>query len=250
VENIIEDRLGLPSSRVDSTTFGQLNTDQSATMGVYVDSERSALTVISDILSGIGAHFRSCLCGTYKVGILSAATGAPTRTFDVSEVIAGRDSGLQKVEVSDQGEDGIEGLPFKSVTVRGQRIWRVFTDTEFAGSVTLANREYGKLEYRNRKADATNSIADIHAGAGTLEITSLLDDLTEVQNEANRQRTLRQVQRDIWIAPVEFDGALLPLGSEVTLNVTRFGYTSGINGIIIGTKFELANNIVRYYLWV
>ena len=250
VENIIVNRLGLPSSRVDSTTFGQLNTDQGADMGIYVDTERSGLSVISEIMSGIGAHFRSCLCSTFKVGILEAATGTPVRTYDSSEIIAGRDSGLQKVEVSDQGEDGIEGLPFKKVTVAGQKIWRVFSDTEFAGAVTLANREYGKLEYRRREAEATNSIANVHAGAGTLEIISLLDDLTEIQNEANRQRTLRQVQRDIWIAPVEFDGTLHPLGSEITLDITRFGYTSGINGIILGTKFELANNIVRYYLWV
>jgi hypothetical protein len=139
VENIIEDRLNISSSRVDATSFSQLNTDQGATLGVYVDREQSGLAIISNVLGGIGAHFRACLGGTFKVGRLAAATGSPSRTYLKADIIAGRDSGLQKIDVQDAGDEGIEGLPFKEVTVRGQKLWRVFSENQFAGAVTGGN---------------------------------------------------------------------------------------------------------------
>jgi hypothetical protein len=250
VSNIWTDRVGLSGARLNSASFSALNSAQSADLGIYVDSQKSALAAVSDILTGIDGHFYTDSLANAVVGRLAVPAGSPVRTLEQYEIIEDRGNGLRKIEVSDPSVDGTEGLPFRRVRLGGQKIWRKFTESDFAGTIDLDQREYGLNEYRYKEADATNDVATVHEGSGTLEIRSLLDSLPAIQTEANRQRTLRQEVRDIWEVPVEFDGEIVPLNSELKLNITRFGFDSGMSGTVLGYEFDLSNLIVKYFIWV
>jgi len=244
IETAIVDYTSKTSSDFVTGALAALDVKQGSAFGIYVDNETTILDVVMQLAEGAGVWIAPNFERKFNVDRLEAPSGTADLTFEEWQVEAQSDGGIQILGTNDKGN----GIPIWKVKYNAQKLWHVFRDQEFAGAVALADREYAKNEFRAVTAE-DSSIKTAYLSSQILEITSLMDSLSDAATEAARQLTMRKALRDFLVLPVEFDGDLLGIGDVIQLNTDRFDYAGSKKFVIMGYRYDLVKKRITYTVW-
>lgn len=246
VKRLIKERAGKLDAYFDSASITALDTAQNAEFGIYVSTDRSVADCMYELLEGAGAYAVHNEQGVLEFGRLEDPSGLTLdKLWPKQDIIVQNVGTLEQVEIGDAGN----GIPVWKCITNAQKIYRVFSDNEFAGAVAIADREYAKQQYR-RVVDDNIAVLAINPLAPTLEIKSLMDDLADAATENARQFALRNVPRRIWNITVESE-TLYKLGAVMAVDTARFGLNTGPKKfIVIGYRIQFGAKLrVSYYVW-
>jgi hypothetical protein len=238
--------IGIPTADRDAATFTALDAFNAAEVGIYLDSETSALTAIQQVLDSIGGSILPTRLGVFQVFGFAVPSGTPVLTLTERDLVSGGAFGL-----SFSAQSSSDGLPVWGVNLTYGRVYRTMEASEMAGSVPLARRTY--LGDATRTATAQNaSVKTSHPLATEMSVDTLLTQQADAQAEATRRLALFSVQRDQITFPVTLDRPeviSLDLGQVVAVDFTRFGFTGGKLFRVIGREDDYSRHRASLTLW-
>jgi hypothetical protein len=188
-------------------------------MGVMLplDGTQTALELMDYIAASVGAWYGFDRLGVLRMQQLAAPSLADAvYTFGAHEIltVARRSS-----------DDAGAGVPAWASKIRYYRNWSPMSDGDFAGSVSLTDRQWLREEWRNtRGLDA--SVKTKHPQAWEVEYDSASVTVSGVANEADRRLALLKVERALYEVKVHLRLSmisLIELGAVVRLDIDRFG---------------------------
>jgi hypothetical protein len=231
---------GLPVGEISAADVTALDTLNSAVIGLYVDSENTFQDCIDQVLGSIGGWCGFDGVGVLRMGVLTAPTGTPVKTlyeYDIHE-------GVERRAPRDNG------IPVYRVTINHTKIYTV-QNNDIAGVVPPATRAYLEKEYRSSKAEDT-AVKTQWLLAAEFQQDTLLTTAADAATEAARQLGLYKVGRSIYDIPVQsevFTASGLKFMDLISLEVNRFGMSSGKLFRLIGYNYDLASNKIIIQLW-
>lgn len=238
-------RMGLTGAdNVDAASLTSLSAAAPGELGVFVKDDRTALSVLGDVLGSVGGWLLPNAQGVFTAGRF-AAPGTPV--WSLGEADIHTDEGGSIGIVANPDTDG--GLPAWRIILRYQRNWQTQADGDLAGCVTVARR--GFLANETREAKAENATVKVkHLLAPELTIDTLLVSAADAAAEASRRLALYSVRRDVIQFPVRrSDATLAVLGSTGTVTMQRLGYQAGRNMVVIGRREDPRSESVELTLW-
>jgi len=146
----------------------------------------------------------------------------------------------------------LDRAPNLSTSIGATRNWTRHSDTDFAASVTAADKALLKAEYQSvRKAvgvvDRAYAFADNAPVRGTL-----LQNASDAQAEADRVAMLYRQPRYFYTVTALLDATtaleLVP-GDTVTLRLPKFDLTNSKNLVVVGITQRFRTQAVKLKLW-
>jgi hypothetical protein len=232
------------AANVNASSFNTLFAANPAELGIYIDSERTTLDVVSEVLASVGAWIVPSTAGVFEVGRLSAP-GTPT--FEIGKYDIHTDGEGSFGIVSNP--DTVGGLPAFRINLTYGRNWQVQDDGGLAACVSADRRGFLAVDRRTIRVDNT-ALLTKHPLASELTIDTLLRNASEATVEANRRAGLYGTRRDVvTLSARRDDYAAAQLGATGTLKLNRLGYQAGRNMVVIGRREDPANERVDLTLW-
>lgn len=235
VRRIVENRIGilsLDSTEIDGGTFNALSSAQDAVIGFWVKNEEvSVRDVITLILAKIGGWWFFNRRGKLEVGRLEAPSG-PALRFTENDI-------LRIARLNYPPPSWRRNVGYK-------RMWTVQGDEDLAASVSDANRQLFRSEYRF-EADDDSSIRNRHRLARDSETLTLFDESTDAASEATRLLNLHGEQRDFYRAVVKRAQFRVYAGDVIEITYPRWDLTGGKNFTVIG--FSETAEQIELELW-
>lgn len=214
-------------------------------VGLWLDSETTALAAIDRVAASVGGWASIDAAGTLRVGRLDAPAGDPVATLQPHLI--------RSVRLL-QSRDAGGGLPLRRIAVRYGRNWTVQSGTDVAGAVTAERRAW--LEHPDRIAawDAPAAVTALHPRAAEVERETLLVEATAAADEAARLGALYGVRRQLFRVVASRPGmdTRLPgivLGAVVRLAFPRYGLDGGRLLRVIGIESRAAADEIILDLW-
>jgi ribosomal protein S17 len=221
-------------SDLNTTSFSALNTANSSAVGIYVEKTTTVINVLDDLFNTIGAFYGFDRDGLFEVGQISLATGDPDFEFDKTNII----------EITRLASE----VPNYQVRVNYKKNYRTFSESEFHGSVSDAQREY--LLRDSNVAIATDSaILTPYPNSNALIIPGLFAASATATTEASRLLTIYKTQRDFYKILVKTQPYTLKLNDVVKITFNRYNLSSGKLFRVISIVEDAANNEVELELW-
>lgn len=228
---------GAEISAADATALDALNSTE---VGCYIEKDDTFKDHMDAIASSIGAWYCFDGAGVMRMGRLSDPS-TMTSALDIAEYdLIGR---------PERRYGRSSGLPAYRVVVNHTKIYTT-QESDVAGSVTDARREFLKNEYRNEKAEDI-SVKTQFKLAQVLEVPTLLTSSSAASTEAARLLGLFKPRRDFFevVVPSALAQSVgLRLGSCVTLFYNRFGLSGGKKFVTLGIRYELAGKVPKAVL--
>jgi hypothetical protein len=213
----------LTSAELEPSSLYQLNGDQPASVGIWTGIDvRTVSAVIDELLAGVGAFGGFARTGTFSVGRIATATGAPKATFTDEDIVD-----LQR-----------EPLP----PVVDPIIWRArvgyqknyTVQQDLAAAVSAARRTFAAAPIRVSKAEDA-SIRSRHLLAQEYGPTdSLFANQADADTEAVRLFGLWGTLRAPFRVTTRPRGMIRDIGQVVQLKHRRQGLAAGVSGRVIG----------------
>lgn len=242
VKNALTERAGIDASRILGVSA--LDTAQSNEFGYYLSDDMTVRDLCWKLLEGAGGYLVGDAQGRFEIGRLEDPSGGTVaRVFEEWEISSQNGGGLEMIPSSD-GDNGLK--TWKTIT-SAKKYWRQFTESDFAGAVTLTDREALLKEWRD-VVDSDSAVLTASPLAATLRFQSYMNSLSGAATENTRQLTLRKTDRDHWRIRVK-DSNLLQLGQIVQINTERFGFAGSKKFVITGYQWNFFTDFVSYYLW-
>lgn len=242
VKKVLTERAGIDAARITGVTA--LDALQANDFGYYVDDDITARELCWKILEGAGGYLVGDALGRFEMGRLEDPTGGSVvRVFEEWEISNQSGGGIEMIPSSDNDN----GLPTWKTFTLARKNWRTFTESDFAGAVSIADREILLNEWRS-VVDSDSAILTKNLGAANLIFESYINSLTHAATENTRQLTMRKTDRGHWKIRVK-DSNLLQLGQIVQINTQRFGFAGSKKFVIMGYQFNFFTDFVNYYLW-
>lgn len=229
-------------SNMSGATFSALSALAPQEVGIYVDDDKTALEVMSEVLSSIGGWIVPNALGVFEVGRLSAPSGSPTWTLDLNNQ-AGTTISLIKCP------DSEKKLPFWRVVLSYLKVWAPLDTNAVAESLTDTRKSFLTTEWRESKAELSSVLTkDLLAEELTKE--TLLTTQADADAEAVRLRDLYSVARLMLTCDVSrADAAPMTIGSTGNVTWTRYGLSGGKNMVVIGQRIDRTKGRVELTLW-
>jgi hypothetical protein len=230
LQRLITERTGLTASDIDTASISALNTAISATVGLYVDQDRTTvLQALDTLLGGVGGFYFINRAGKLSVGQFTAPSGTPVITLDADDV---EEDSVQLVR---------RILPTKSVRLGYERYW--LTNTNGSTLLTEAQRE--RLQQPHLLAKATNTVTGhLLAVDEDIQPTCLLASAAATA-EATRQAALRGTLRYVYRLACFTAPAQVKLGDVLALNLGRFGLSNGTLVRVVGLRESLTGGRIE-----
>lgn len=237
---------GITISASDVAALKVLNP---ATGGVWfqdssteTDQGTTGLDVMDQVAQSLGAWYGFDQTGTLRTGRVQPPVGPP-----VAELLPSNIIDLEKV----LGSDDLNGLPVWRVNLRYRKNYKVQSDSDLAGSVTIARRAELAQEYRTVSVEDTAVKAQyLNAKELTRETLMLVE--ADALAEATRLLGLFKVRRDSYNVTVRWTDELtnsLDIGKVVNLKFPRFGLAAGRLMTINGLTLDLQRKRAELSLW-
>jgi hypothetical protein len=233
---------GIDNADLDLTSFDDFHNFNPAELGIYIDSDRSLLDVISDVADSVGGAIIDTSDGLFKMvwltepiegdifvppvptGDIAFQTNAfqsdafqieagaielpPIESATVAASYTQRDlldqGGAMQLSAG-PGDEG-DGVPAYAVTVRWGKVWQAQSAGDLAGLVSetdLARKQLLAGDIREiNVSDPTILIQ--HPLAVTLVFETFLANEGDAANEAARRLALYSVRRDRLTFPMSF----------------------------------------------
>lgn len=139
--------------------------------------------------------------------------------------------------------------PTYKITIGYEKNWTVQDEDGLAGSVTAERRAWLSQEYRNVSQYRYSTLTKHPYALAPEQIDTLITNSTDATTEASRVVALKGVQR-YKISVKTFGNALsLELGDTITLIDSRFGFSGGVDCVVIGLTEYYADGKVDLELW-
>lgn len=206
-------------------------------LGIVVDAQESAASVMARVAASVGAWFGFDRLDYLRIGRLATPTGTPV------------------VEITDLSITSIERTSQADVPV-----WRVAlsydrnaTDqaTDLAGSVSAERRAWLAQTWRTAVA-ANPSVKLQHRLSGELLRDSAIVWPADATAESARLLALHSQRRDTFLVGARLSGGeadLLDLGDVVRVTWPRYGMDDGRLFVVIGMRLDFGGDAVDLTLW-
>jgi hypothetical protein len=243
--NEIAQDVGIASGDISAADVAALNAAAVwPDLGLYLglDDRLTALEAMDYLCTSVRAWYGFDRLGVLRMAQLTAPQeAAAAYRFQPAEIL----------QVSRRpGDDAGAGVPAWAVKARYFRNWTVQSDSDLAGSVTAAQRQYKTQEWRNaRYTDAT--IKNKHAQATEHEFDSAITTEGNMQTEALQRLNLLKGERSMYDVRVHLRLSMISvieLGAVVLVDFPRFGMT-GRAFAIIGILHNPLGQTAELTLW-
>lgn len=238
-------RMGLTgTANINAASFTALSSAAPAELGIFINDDRTAKAVLSDVLGSVGAWLVPSVLGVFEVGRLSAP-GTPVLELGKFDIHTDGDGSIGIVANPDT--DG--GLPAFRVNLTYGRNWQVQDDAGLAQCVSAAQRAFLALDRRTVKAENL-SLLTKHPLAPELTVDTLIVSEADAATEAARLLTLHGTRRDLVRGSARRgDVVSAPLNETISIKLNRLGYQAGRALRVIGRREDPANERVDLWLW-
>lgn len=245
--------LGMTTADLDLPSFDALTALNGASCGVWVNDDRTALSVINTMLQSIGGWIVPNAQGVYVVGRLDLPSGTPAAAFaewqcrgDVTRITPSDVNGA---------------MPAYRVTVRYAQLATVMTEDQLAGGVSGTRRAALQLDWQESVAEDV-SVKTVHLLAQEMTFDTCLTETADAAAEAARRLRIYKARRDIWKFRVSVIGPsykptqgsadayapALRIGNVVSLKLSRFLKTA-TPLVLIGRVDDAVDDIIEFSAW-
>lgn len=230
---------GISAGDISSSDVTALDAANSASVGYWLSGNTTARAALDSVLGSVGAWWGVDRLGQFRLRRFELPSGSPVATLTPTEILK-----IDRVGGADAG------LPVWQVTLSYQP-YQTTQTSDLAGSVGDARR--AELAQPVRKVVAADSaVLAVHKLADVLEVATTLADATAAQTEAQRLLDLYKQRRDTLSVRVALDGDLasaVDLGSVVSLQIPRYGYSAGKLMRVTSIRTDLRGGILDLTLW-
>jgi hypothetical protein len=230
---IITDYTEFPSADIDATSFTALAALCTQTTGVFVADGDNASSVISFILSSVGAYYYIDRTGKIKVRRLELPGTSP--------VIEVNDWDIE--ESSFRVEEIIE--PSWKITVGYKKNYSPQSEDSLAGSLNEDQKGLYAQEWRQVSAEDTAIKTAFPLSPDAKVVETALQDQTQASAEASRLLTLWGERRVIYSLKCSISSSTVNLGDTIKIFTERFGFDAGKNAVIISLTESLTTNVLE-----
>lgn len=217
--------------------FTALDQRNAGSLGIIVEEGETAASLLNRLCESVGAWWGFDSLGRFRVARFEAPTGASAYTFTETDFI----------EIDRAPE---EQLPLWSVTLKADINYAVQDRKSLAGVVPEDRAIWFTLDAREQKVEEA-VVKTSRKLADEISYDSLLNGISIASAEAQRRLDLYKVRRDVVRVtaadPSRFTA--LDLGSVVTVQTPRFGYTAGKQFLITSIVVDYARNLIDFVLW-
>lgn len=233
-------------SGLDTTSFTDLDTDNSTAVGVYTTGEELISETVAFVLGSIGAvGFPKRTDQKFRVQRFEGVSGASALTLSEQNLVA-----IEPLDVE---------LPVWWGTVLYRKNWKVLSTEQIAGAADADRVRFAEAEYRRAETRA-DSVLEAHPRAQAVEWPGNLSTLAAAQAEAARRFALfsgdpRGFRVTANLEAVEMDRlyvATLTYADLDRLGVSqsRFGFTtSGETFVTMGFAEITEDGLTQLELW-
>lgn len=206
------------------------NTDD---LGLYVSTSTSIKEMLDKVLNSVGGGYRFNTEGELEIYRLDVP-GSSVLDISADDIA---EFGVQ--------HDGVEE-PIKELTLGYKKNWFVQAADALAGVVTIQNREDFSTEFQVITSE--NKLPDYPLAKDKRKDT-LIKLLADAQTEADRIQVIRSEKRDLYSVKSFLAAGVVSLGDTVKVTYSDYGFSSGVNVVIIGIKRLLGKGIVQLKVW-
>jgi hypothetical protein len=213
---------GLTSSDIEPTSFGVLDTDQPAAVGIYRGAEIATIDdMVDELLAGAGAFGGFTRYGAFQVGQIKTASGTEKDTLTDAHILS------------------IERVPLPDPVM--PTVWRTFVgwgknytvQPDLAAAVPADRKAFTAEAIRYSKAeDASISSRRLLAKELTVDADFALE--ADAAAETLRIFNLWGKPREIYKVTTRPRALTRDLGDVVVVKHRRFGLAAGISMRVIG----------------
>lgn len=232
---------------IDAASVSALDASNSSEVAVHFSEGTTILDAAQRALESIGGYLIATNTGGYKVGRFEAPSGTVRKAIAEWEILDESGDSIQLVPT----DDGNTGIPVYKVTLSYSPNWTPQPADGLVGSVSQTNREaYSRDALRVVASDT--AIQTQHPEAREVEIQTALVSEADASTEASRRlaflksgltrfRVPLAASQAVW----DSDGATpIDVGDYVTLTLSRFGFASPGDFVVIGVDERFADNVV------
>jgi hypothetical protein len=232
---------GIASADMPTASFAALDALNAAEVGIYLNSEETAIDAVSRVLNSIGAWISPDRLGVFSVGRLGLASGTPVDEFGEREFIGD----LRRLTVDDEGK----GIPAWRTTIRWGQVYQVQGDNDLVGQATTARRTLVASQWRETKVEDA-AVKVRHLQAPEITIDTCLAYEADALAEAARVQALYGTRRDRYQFTAHISVAsACDVGSVISLRTPRLGLSAGKLFTVIGRTDEYAVDTVTLDCW-
>lgn len=233
------DRLG---ATYDTASFASLHAANPAPVGIFVDTDANADTLIAQVLASIGAALVPTDLGVLQAVRLETPIGDPVATITLRDI--GADGELALASGPDSA-----GVPAWSVALTWGRVWQTIS-AEDAARADVTPERGAFLQVATRTATASDpAVKTAHPLAATVSLDTLLTQRVDAEAEAARLLALHSFRRDRLTLTVPDRRGRLDLGAVVAVRLPRFGFDAGKLFRVVARQDDFGKRTVRLGLW-
>lgn len=231
--------LGYTASDYVAADFTALDQACCGPLGIVVDPGETTANLLDRIFSTVGGWWGFDSTGRFRCGRLDDPAGlSPVMTID--------DTIIREIE-REPGANAVWTL-----SVGGDRNYAPQQKSSLAGVAAADSGRTAWLEAESRKQVATDtSVLTSRFLCEKKEVESLFTSISQAAAEANRRLGLLKARRDVVNLTVNGHDALpgVDIGSVVTVQTDRLGYSSGRKMIVTGIGIDYQANQIDLKLW-
>lgn len=225
-------------AEIDIGAIARLNTANSAVCEYWAGTDPvNTDVVIGEILNSVGAWWTFSRAGLFRVQRLETpATAVSVGTLTEREVLAG---GIRKISCAP---------PTKRQRIGYQKIYTVQKKDALAASLTESQKQYLSEEYRFASS-SNDTLADQYLDAEDAESFTHLTTIADAQAEADRRQALYGTKREMFAVPLANGLFQYNVGEVWTLQVARFGLSTGRPCVITGITENVVSEELTLEMW-
>lgn len=234
VKHMVKTYGGFTDADLNLTSFADLNTDTSAPLSIYLESESPSVSaVIDEIMRSVLGFWTFTREGQLRVGQVRFRSPVAA-TIQASEII--------------RMERRRTELPFWRRKIGYGRSWTVQDADALAATSPDAHRDFVGNAYRFvSDEDVTVQTARPLAREETIE--TLLNDEADASTESTRQLALTSANRDHYEAETLRHQWVLRPGDTVNLTFDRWGLSGGRDMIVLSVSENSNTGVTTLALW-
>ena len=238
-------KMGLTPADYGSVSFAAMDVSAPMECGIYIDDERTALAVASDILGSVGGAMFPDEFGVFQVGRV-IAPASPAIAITENNVLRGGDGGSVTI-VTNPDTDG--GVPAWRIVVQYRHVWRVQENSQLAGCVSEDMRTFVGTEWRDEVAENA-AIKVRNLLSPEITIQTALSSQANAQSEASRHLALYGLDRFVIAIDVDREiAAEAHLGAVVNAILPVGMFEGGRPMLVIGRSDKRAEERATLTLW-
>lgn len=236
---ILQNYTTLAAEEIDIGSFDTVDVQQPAPVGLYVKGEQTVVSVVNQLLAGIGAFLRVTREGRVAIGIFRAPDGKPRITID-DGVLLRRGDRFDVERIT----------PPAGVT---PAVWRVHVgwkpngtvQTDLASTATEDDKEFAEQAFRISSVK-TDAVQTRHKYAQELNVDGRFLYEADAETEATRLLALYAPGRSVFRIGVKaVYSPILDINEVVRFTFPRWGFDQGILGRIVGVSLDASTNTMQ-----